>query len=190
MPTTDSIEPLRLLIRARRSTPGSRDKSRLAHSTISTSSGWRSNGDFRIGLLRQYFYLFSSGVNVFYTILSYSLPNCDLQYKCGVQIHNTPNKYAWQYSNELVSSVVVVFQLHSACHESVGKPLSRFLQLFSSVVEIFFRCYFRITRHFMLRSQDELNTSLRPGTQQATSLMYTERALSGHTRKIFMLTNL
>jgi len=89
-----------------------------------------------------------------------------------------------------VSSVVVVFQLHSACHESVGKPLSRFLQLFSSVVEIFFRCYFRITRHFMLRSQDELNTSLRPGTQQATSLMYTERALSGHTRKIFMLTNL
>ena len=97
-------------------------------------------------------------MNVFYTILSYSLPNCDLQYICEVQIHNTPNTYAWQYSNELVSLVVVVFQLHSACHESVGKLLSYFLQLFSSVIEVFFRCYFRVTRRFMLRSQDELNT--------------------------------
>jgi len=119
--------------------------------------GWRSNDDFRIGVSRQYFCLFSSGVNAFYTVLSYSLPNCDLQYICGVQIHNTPNKYAWQYSNELVSFVLVVFQLHSACHEAVGKFLSHFLQLFSSVGEIFFRCYFRITRRFMLRSQDELN---------------------------------
>jgi len=32
---------------------------------------------------------------------------------------------------------------------------------FSSVIEVFFRCYFRITRRSMLRSQDELNTSNR-----------------------------
>jgi len=51
---------------------------------------WRSNRDFRIDILLQYFYLFSSlilfvifklffSVIVFYTILSYSLPNGDLQ---------------------------------------------------------------------------------------------------------------
>jgi len=33
-------------------------------------------------------------------------------------------------------------------------------------------------------------TSLSPGTQQTTSLMYTERALSCHTRNRLMLTNL
>jgi len=33
-------------------------------------------------------------------------------------------------------------------------------------------------------------TSLSPGTQQKTSLMYTERALSWHTRNRFMLSNL
>jgi len=32
---------------------------------------------------------------------------------------------------------------------------------FSSVIEVFFRCYFRIIRHSMLRSQDELNILLR-----------------------------
>jgi len=31
---------------------------------------------------------------------------------------------------------------------------------FSSVIEVFFRCYFKITRRSMLRSQDELNTTL------------------------------
>jgi len=31
---------------------------------------------------------------------------------------------------------------------------------FASVIEVFFRCYFRITIRSMLRSQDELNTIL------------------------------
>jgi len=31
---------------------------------------------------------------------------------------------------------------------------------FSQVIEVFFRCYFRITGRFMLRSQDELNIPL------------------------------
>jgi len=57
-----------------------------------------------------------------------------------------------------VFSRCLAFQLHSTCRESVRKLLSRFLQLFSPEVEIFFRCYFRITRRFMLRSQDELNS--------------------------------
>jgi len=57
---------------------------------------------------------------------------------CGVQIHNTPNKYTWQRPNDLMSLTVVVFQLRSACRES----------------------YNRITRGSMLRSRDELTTSL------------------------------
>jgi len=55
---------------------------------------------------------------------------------CGVQIHNTPNKYTLQRPNDLMSLIVVVFQLRSACRES----------------------YSRITRGSMLRSRDELNT--------------------------------
>ena len=56
---------------------------------------------------------------------------------CGVQIHNTPNKYTRQRPNDLMS-LIVVFQLRSACRES----------------------YSRITRGSMLRSRDELNTML------------------------------
>jgi len=35
---------------------------------------------------------------------------------------------------------------------------------FSSVIEVFFRCYFRIIRHSMMRSQDELNNGYQTNT--------------------------
>ena len=46
--------------------------------------------------------------------------------------------------------LVVISTLSSSLFSSI---------YFSSVIEFFFRCYFRITRRFMLRSQHELNTS-------------------------------
>jgi len=51
-------------------------------------------------------------------------------------------------------------QLRLVCRECVGKRLNCFLPLFSPVIEVFFRCYFRNTRRFMLRSKDELNTTM------------------------------
>ena len=72
--------------------------------------------------------------------------------------------------------VVLAFQLSSTCRNSFGKLLSRFLQLFSPVVEIFFRCYFRVTRRFMLRSQNELNNP-RHETSCDPDIQTTEEAL-------------
>jgi len=46
--------------------------------------------------------------------------------------------------------LVVISSLSSSLFSSI---------YFSSVIEVLFRCYFRITRRSMLRSQDELNTS-------------------------------
>jgi len=39
-------------------------------------------------------------VIVFYTILSYSLPNGGSPQMCKVQIHNTSDRYTWQCSKE------------------------------------------------------------------------------------------
>ena len=92
---------------------------------------------------------------VFYTILSYSLPKVIHKIICKVQLYKASNRYTWQCSKELMSLVVVQSSASLTCRESVGN----FYVTFFTVIEVFL-CCFRITRRFMLRSQNELNTTL------------------------------
>jgi len=61
-----------------------------------------------------------------------------------------------------------------------------FFSYFSPVIEVFFRCYLRITRRSMLRSKDELNTrkSARPMNLQIALQYHLLRKLMATYQKM------